>query len=264
MLQWKNFMYAVGMFFKAIGFIRKNRLSWLFIFPLILNVLLWFSGAHLIGEMMDFLMKWIRDFLPDMSSWPHWVAGIMQVLGWIFWLILRVMLFFVLVYLGGYLVMIALSPVFSLAAERTLSIMGHYQTNYGFGHWIRDILRGIMLSFRNLLMELFLSLMYFIGGFVPIIGLLSPLALLITSSYYFGFSFLDYALEQKRYTIVRSVIFVGGHKGLAIGAGIVFTLTMMIPFVGIFLAGFVGIVSVVAATLAVHHVVDESVNVQIF
>jgi CysZ protein len=116
--------------------------------------------------------------------------------------------------------------------------------------------RGILLTFRNLLMELFLSLMLLIGGAIPVAGLLAPLALLLTSAYYYGFSLIDYSLEQRGYSIRRSVWYVKNHRGLAMGSGLMLTLTMMIPFVGIFLAGFVGIVSVVGATLAVNQVAD--------
>jgi CysZ protein len=251
------FGMAAGQFFHAVGFMRRHRLLWLFVFPLILNVLLWAIGAHYTSQLSVMVSDAIRSWLPDFAEWPQWLISLMVAVGWILRLLLRLILFLALAFLSGYVVLIILSPVFSLAAVKVMEKAGVESDTFSVWHFFRDLLRGILLSFRNLLMELFLSIMFLIGGMIPVAGFFAPLALFLTSSYYFGFSFIDYSLEQKGYSLARSVWFVKQHRGLAIGCGLMFTLTMMIPYVGIFLAGFTGIVSVVAATLAVIQVMDN-------
>ena len=46
--------------------------------------------------------------------------------------------------------------------------------------------------------------------------------------------------------------YVSMNGGMAIGNGAIFSLTLAIPYIGVLLAGFISIISVVAATLAVH------------
>jgi CysZ protein len=69
--------------------------------------------------------------------------------------------------------------------------------------------------------------------------------------YYYGFSMLDYSFERKKITASESIYFTGGHKGLAIGNGLMFYLIQVIPVLGWILAP---AYAVVAATLSLHEV----------
>ena len=66
-------------------------------------------------------------------------------------------------------------------------------------------------------------------------------------SYYFGFSMLDYSCERNKLSTSQSIAFIGRHKGLAIGNGLVFYLMHLVVFVGWILAPSY---SVIAATLS--------------
>ena len=65
--------------------------------------------------------------------------------------------------------------------------------------------------------------------------------------YYFGFSMLDYSSERNKLSVSQSIDFIGRHKGLALGNGLIFYLMHMIPLVGWVLAPSY---AVVAATLS--------------
>jgi len=256
MSSFRQFALAFHHFFKAIGFMRRHKMMWLLLFPLVLNLLFLFVDAHYASQLSNFIIRQFVVLIPDLSTLPSWLTLLLSVAGWLFVLILKLLLFLDLTFVSGFVVLILLSPVFSFTASKVNGIISSQSDSYRLSRWLRDMARGILLTFRNLLMELFLSLMLLIGGAIPVAGLLAPLALLLTSAYYYGFSLIDYSLEQRGYSISRSVWYVKNHRGLAIGSGLMLTLTMMIPFVGIFLAGFVGIVSVVGATLAVNQVGD--------
>ena len=73
---------------------------------------------------------------------------------------------------------------------------------------------------------------------------------------FYGFSFIDYTNERRRLSVKQSVAFIRQNKGVAVTNGAVFSLLLMIPFCGYSLAGFGAIISVVAATLAIHQKVD--------
>jgi len=112
---------------------------------------------------------------------------------------------------------------------------------------MKDIWRGIRIALRNLLWQSVYVLSIFILSFIPLFGWIAPLVALLVECYYFGFSMLDYSSERNKLSASQSIEFIGRHKGLAIGNGLVFYLMHMIPFVGWLLAPSY---AVVAATLS--------------
>jgi CysZ protein len=74
----------------------------------------------------------------------------------------------------------------------------------------------------------------------------------LISAYYYGFSFIDYNLERKQYTVSDSVNYMKKNRGIVMGNGIVFALVLAIPLIGIALSSFVAIISAVAATISLH------------
>lgn len=60
---------------------------------------------------------------------------------------------------------------------------------------------------------------------------------------------LDYSSERNKLSVAESIDFVGNHKGLAIGNGMVFYLMHGLPVIGWILAPSY---AVVAATLSLH------------
>ncbi|MGL5891378.1 MAG: EI24 domain-containing protein, partial [Bacteroidia bacterium] len=70
----------------------------------------------------------------------------------------------------------------------------------------------------------------------------------IIGCYFLGFSMMDYSYERRRMKISEGVRFTRRHKGIAMANGFVFSLLLLIPFLGISIAP---VLSCVAATLAV-------------
>jgi hypothetical protein len=76
-----------------------------------------------------------------------------------------------------------------------------------------------------------------------------PVIALFVECFYYGSSMLDYSLERHKLTHAQSVRYIGLHKGLAIGNGLVFFLMHLILIVGWVLAP---AYAVIAATLSLH------------
>ncbi len=146
-----------------------------------------------------------------------------------------------------YLFLIIGSPLFAYLSEKTEAIMEERDFPFNFQQLLKDIARGIKLAFRNALWQTVYTLSILILSFIPLIGWFTPLIALIIECYYLGFAMLDYSCERNKLSASQSIDFIGRHKGLAIGNGIVFFLMHSVIIVGWILAPSY---AVVAATIS--------------
>lgn len=116
--------------------------------------------------------------------------------------------------------------------------------------FVKDVIRGIGISLRNTLWQTVYTISILILAFIPVIGWATPVLALFVECYYLGFAMLDYNSERSKLTTAQSIDFIGRHKGLAIGNGIVFYVMHGLPVIGwIFAPSY----AVIAATLSLHH-----------
>jgi len=254
----KGFTLGLKSYSKAFAFLKKHRLTWYFLFPLLLNIVLFTLGytstINLSNKWFVYLTDWI-----NMDAWEFWGSGFLSSTIELFmFFIVRILFFLFFAYIGGYIVIIFLSPVFAILSEKVESIITGNKYPFYFKQFIKDIWRGVRLALRNLTIELFLTLILFLLSFIPLLGLLTGITLFFISAYFYGFSFIDYSLERKKLDITQSIAYVKTHKGLAIGNGTIFSLVLMIPFIGVLLSGFVSIVSVTAATISTTQAMVEN------
>jgi CysZ protein len=118
---------------------------------------------------------------------------------------------------------------------------------FNFKQFTTDIVRGIRIALRNLLWQTVYVVSILILSFIPLIGWIAPLVALLLECYYFGFSMLDYSSERNKLSSSQSIEFIGRHKGLAIGNGMIFYIMHLLPFVGWLLAPSY---AVIAATIS--------------
>lgn len=241
-------------YFSALIFIFSQGLWWAFLFPVALNILLLVGGYTFVESITTDIQGWAASklqaeggefFLSDYM--PGFIGGAI-------WILMKVIFFFVFAFYGGYITLILLSPVLAYLSEKTEEIVSGKKYPFNFSQFLRDILRGVFIAFRNLILETGWMILFLILGTIPIMGWLGAIPLFIISAYFYGFSFLDYTSERRKMNIRQSIAFVRTYKGLAIANGTLFCLFLLIPFCGVLLSSFVAIVSVVAATLAVNEI----------
>ncbi len=139
------------------------------------------------------------------------------------------------------------SPVFAYLSEKTESIIEGKDFPFNFRQLLKDIGRGVRIALRNILWQTVYIITILILSFIPLFGWIAPLVALLIECYYFGFSMLDYSSERNKLTAPESIDFIGRHKGLAIGNGLVFYIMHIIPFIGwLFAPSY----AVIAATLS--------------
>lgn len=244
---------------KAIPFIFKNGLGWLFLVPVLLNIVLVLFGFYSVGSLTDIVTSsdWMKK-----ENWDFWGGDVLnETLYWIIWFGLKIIFFFIFAYIGGFVVLILMSPVLAYASELTEKKSTGKDYPFHFTQLIKDIWRGILIATRNLFIELFWMVLMFFFTFIPVIGWTSPIVMFFISSYYYGFSFLDYNNERKRLTVAQSTRLIRRRKGIAIGVGALYALFLLIPIIGPMLSGFAAIISTVSATLAYLHLENNPPSV---
>ena len=157
-----------------------------------------------------------------------------------------------------YLFLIIGSPVFAYLSEKTESIIEGKDFPFSFKQLLKDMVRGIRLALRNTLWQTVYMVSLLILSFFPLVGWITPLITLFIECYYYGFSMLDYSCERHKLSPTESITYIGNHKGLAIGNGMVFYLMHLFPVVGWVLAPSY---AVVAATISVYHQKEEVLGV---
>lgn len=184
------------------------------------------------------LSAWLQTLQSTFLGFLFTIAGI------ILWLIL--MLFYFSLF--KYIWLIIGSPIFAYLSEKTESILEGKEYPFSISQFAQDAWRGIRMAIRNSLWQTVYVISILLLSFIPLIGWIAPLIALFVECYYYGFSMLDYSLERHKMSTFQSIDFIGKHKGLAIGNGIIFFLMHAVILLGwIFAPAY----AVIAATISI-------------
>lgn len=243
----KEIITAIQGYGQAHSFIVKNRLWKWIIIPGLIYMLLFAAGIYFFVKSSGSAIEWmfiktsVRGWMDKMNeSWLRFLFIFGRVILHLVFLMFYFSLF-------KFLFLIIGSPLFAYLSEKTESIIEGKEFPFSFMQLMKDILRGVRIAMRNLLWQTVYTVSILILSFIPVVGWITPLIGLLVEFYYFGFSMLDYSCERHKLSTSQSISFIGKHKGLAIGNGMVFYLMHLIPFLGWLLAPSY---AVVAATLS--------------
>jgi CysZ protein len=244
----KELIISIQAYFEAHNFIRKHKLwKWILI-PGLIYTILFIAGFYLFWTSSTAFIEFImvktgaRAWLDNMhDSWLNYFFIVGQV-------ILQLVMLLFYFSLFKFLFLVIGSPVFAYLSEKTESIINGKEFPFNFKQLLDDILRGIRIALRNIVWQSVYLLTILIFSFIPVIGWVAPLIALFVECYYFGFSMLDYSSERNKLSYQQSVDFIGRHKGLAIGNGMVYYLMHIVPVIGwLFAPSY----AVIAATLSI-------------
>jgi CysZ protein len=246
----KEIVIAIDSYFRAHRFITTHRLWKWIVWPGVFYMILFGAGMylfiitsgkieHYIGELTG-ANRWMQQQRNALLSFIVVMGGIM----------VRLILLFFYFSLFKYLFLIIGAPVFAYLSEKTEALLEGKDFPFNFTQLLKDILRGIRISVRNALWQTVYSIFILIFSFIPVVGWITPVFALFIECYYYGFSMLDYSCERHKLSPAASVEFIGKHRGLAIGNGMLFYAMHIIPVLGWILAPSY---AVVAATLSIYY-----------
>jgi CysZ protein len=212
---------AISLFLGALGKISHYKLWPLFLiimFLLLIVFLAVFGGVYVLG---DYLGSYLSSLIKA-SSYQGYIGIAME------WGV-RFSLWFVAFITYKYIMLILLSPVFSLLSSKVeSSITGKSTSSFTF---IAELVRGVRFNVRNIWKELLFTVLCLILGFIPVINLTVPFILFVIQSYYLGMGIMDYYME-RHFTIGAALTYIDQHKFFVTGIGGCFILTMLIPVIG--------------------------------
>lgn len=226
----KNIIAAIKAYAGAFELISKLKLWRYFVIPILISIVTAISiGLSAYGFSDD-----IGQFISRIWVW-EWgketFTTISEIFGGLIIIVLGLVLY-------KHIIMAFSAPFMSPVSEKIeIHLLGeesklsdqHRNTSFHQQLW-----RGIRINVRNLLMELWLTIIILIISLIPVIGWFTSLILFFIQAYYAGFGNMDYTLE-RHFKYKESVSFVRKHRGIAIGNGIVFMLFLLIPVIGVIL-----------------------------
>ncbi len=221
-----HFFTAVGSFRKALPYLTKKGFSSFLILPILINILLlalaiWFSSVY--GEKgADYLLGLFGITGEDWGKY----------LGWIIGFAIRMVIFLIYFSIFRYVVLIVLSPFLSFLSEKVERHENGNDFPFSMKQLGNDIVRAIIINARNFGIEMSLTLLFSLFAFIPLIGLLSPIAIVIVQSYFFGFALMDYNPERYRWNRKQTSAWMKKNKASVTGVGLAFHLCFLIPFLG--------------------------------
>ena len=235
-------------YFRAFGLMSKLKL-WKFVFLTgILSIIFGGGLIFLSISMIDLFSTSIIHLYP--FEWgSEYVIGFAKFISGASVLALGLFIY-------KYIVFIIFVPFLGPISERIEEHLTGRKAGYSalnFPRLLKDMLRGMRISLRLVFKELKWMIVLFILGFFPVFTAFIPVIAFLVESFYGGYGNFDWALERY-YDVRERINFVRDNKGLTLGNGIPFTLLLMIPVIGFFLAP---ALSVAAATISVVERIDE-------
>jgi len=245
----KGISLGVRSYFKAHDFIKQHKLWGYVVAPGLVNLLLFTAtlliGWHYSDELTIYFLELFGMTDPEEGAWG-WINKILR---WFFMLFFRLLFLAFYLYLYKYVVLIILSPVLALLSEKVDGLLTGQEFPFVMKRFVKDVLRGVTLALRNLVIEFSILFGLFLLSFIPVLGWIIPFLMLAVEFFFFGFSMIDYSNERKKMTKGESTRYVMANKSLAVANGGVFHFLLLIPVIGIMIGPTYG---VVAATLANH------------
>ncbi len=247
----KEIIIAIQSYFEAHKFIRKHRLWKWIVIPGVIYSLLFIAGVYLFWHSSNDAVIYLSR-QTGLEAWlqkqrSEWLSFLFLMIA----VILRLIFLFFYFSLFKYLFLIIGSPIFAYLSEKIDSILEGKEFPFSYLQLMKDAWRGIKLSFRNTLWQTVYMLSLLLLSLIPVFGWISPVIAVSIECFYYGFSMLDYSCERNKLSPAQSIDFIGRHRGLAIGNGLIFYLLHFVILVGwIFAPAY----AVVAATLSLHKI----------
>jgi len=224
----QNIIKGLNGYSGALALISKLKLWKYFFIPIIISVIVGSTIAFAAYRLSDNIGR----FIAKIWFWD-WGKGAFTAFSTVIGVIIIIVIGLILY---KHIVMALSAPFMSPVSEKIEAhLTGVAKHNHRKTSFQEQLWRGIRINIRNLIRELLITIPILLLKFIPVVNIFSTILLFCVQGYYAGFGNMDYTLE-RHYNYKDSINFVRKNRGVAIGNGLVFTLFLLIPFIGVILA----------------------------
>jgi CysZ protein len=259
-----DFFKGIRFFLQSSGLLFTKRFRLFLIYPILAKLIFWSIAIFGIVTLNSWLKENFQEILmmkgiPENGHWlsaaknvlnPHtaFVSGLISIL-------ISFLIFFFLSIVNKYLLLILLSPVISIISEITEEEVKGNRFVFRPIKFLKDILRGCIISVRNMLVEYIFFFLGFLLLLIPFTGIflfgIYQIFLLFLSWYFFGFSLIDYSCERHGFGLRHSLTMIRDHKGIACGIGFMYWILITPPIIGDWIGiCFAPVMGAIGSTLA--------------
>ncbi len=254
----QQFYIGLKHFINASCFMAKHKLLHYYLYPLLLSVLFYMSVTAFTIQFAESVTRHLvykQVPMPEINaqSMPSFLSFFNgQFIQNITTILVGLVVLYIASKISKYLVLIILSPLFAYLSERVEEKITGQSYPFNFPQFVKDIIRGVRIALRNLLIEFLMIGLFTIASFFagPFAILIMPFLWLV-SAYFYGFSMIDYTCERKKMSIRQSVEFVRAHKQLAICIGSLYSILDLIPLLGLMVAPINAVVGTTTAIIEI-------------
>ncbi|RFC53111.1 EI24 domain-containing protein [Brumimicrobium aurantiacum] len=275
----KHFALGIRSYWKAISFIKTHKLYWYLPIPAGLMLLIYYVGSE--------FASWQAGWSEEQGCLE--CANMNETIWFLLKMLLSISIGLILMKFAKYIVVVLLSPMISIISQIVEKKLTNNKYPFSLQQTLHDVKRGLHIAMRNVMWEYIFFLLILI---VSALGWdevhQSPFFYLTFAIgfFYYGFSFIDYINERRRLDIDQSIHFIRRHRGLAVAIGCIYSVFILVPvdlgqmvnyegfldhpfqtlgtsllhFSLWMLASIAPILTIVAATIAMHDLVDLSEN----
>lgn len=237
----------------AIKLVRKHKMMPLLFISFFIFLLILAGCAFAIYSGNNALIEWIMN-LAWVRQWNSFFEDAPWVIT-IFKVGINIATIFLFISFYKFVFLAVASPLYAYISEKGAEKYKGVSYPFEMSQFIKDIIRGIRISIRNLFKQVLLTVLLFFLSFIPVIGLVFAIFIILLDAYYYGFAMLDYSCERDKLSVKQSITFIKKHRGLALGNGLVFYGSMiLLPIIGVI---FIAPISAIAAMISYFHITEK-------
>ncbi len=209
---------------EVLSFIHKNKVWSFYWLPLVFNLTLLVLLYLLLSSNIDSITVGVVGFFYDgQVDLDSWISLFIKTLAYM------MMLF----YIYQPLSLILLAPLFSLLSENVHDCLNDNKTSFNMSRFWIDVKRGVKIGLKNVIIQFpVLAILFFIGVIIPFLAPFMFFASFFVSSYFYGFTMMDYRNEYYRLNPEQSRDYVNLKFFQTLTIGVIFQFILYIPIIG--------------------------------
>jgi CysZ protein len=254
-----SFFKGIDYFFKGLSFLFSKGLWLYMLYPMLLWIGLFAVNLFITGHFVEMSTQFTERYLAGLVGGKTLLGIKLDFLATAFSFIAGILVWFAMWIIGGavvkYLTLLLMSPMLSRLSEVIEEKISGKKFGFTISQFMKDVVRGISITLRNMFYEYLFIVAGIVISFVfPPFALPVSIILVFISSYYYGFTMMDYSCERHRMSVREGTVFIKKHKALICGIGFCLWALYMIPtIIGTLIALTIGpAAACIAATLAFH------------